>query len=116
MRANWSTATESRSTVGPMISAPPPMRTPAPRKIGPVSVAVGSISTSPPANTPGRISTPSGSAFIFPSSRSAFARLYSAIDPTSVQYPSATYPNRGSPSARSWGKRSLLKSNFSPIA
>ncbi len=33
---------------------------------------------------------PSGSPFILPWSRSAFARPYSAIEPTSVQYPSAT--------------------------
>src|SRR5438045_3644176 len=84
--------------------------------MGPTSFAVGSISTWPPAKTPGRISRPSGSLFIRACSRSAFARLYSSIDPTSVQYPSATYPKSGSPSARSCGNRSLLKSNFSPMA
>src|SRR4029079_16565372 len=57
--------------------------------MGPVSLAVGSMSTSPLVKTPGWISRPSVPARTFPCSTSALARAYSEIEPTSVEYPRA---------------------------
>ena len=67
-----------------------PIFTPSPRKMGPVSFADSLMSTSPAVQTPGMSSFPRSSPFTLPRRRSAFARAYSAMEPTSVQYPSAT--------------------------
>src|SRR5204863_214047 len=75
-----------------MISACGPIFTPSPRKIGPVSFADSLMSTSPAVHTPGMSSFPRSSPLTLPRKRSAFARAYSAMEPTSVQYPSAAVP------------------------